>query len=54
MTPELLNVLRDILQLGWPALVTVMVIVLWKKLESLDEKLHDCLQERDIRETFEE
>lgn len=40
---ELLDVLRGILELGWPALVTIFLVVLWRKLEAIDSQLHDCL-----------
>jgi len=38
--------LEWLLKWGWPAIVTVMLIVLWRQYLMLDEKYHECLGEK--------
>jgi len=34
--------LTQLLQMGWPAIVLVFLIVLWREFRELDAKLHQC------------
>lgn len=46
MTPEIglfLATLKGVLELGWPALVTVFLFIVWRKLERTQERLDECL-----------
>jgi len=40
----LLELLREILELGWPALATIFLIILWRRLNTVEAELHDCLK----------
>lgn len=58
MTPEQLEAIKTLLQLGWPALVTVFLVALWRtyekrvderfkaqedRIQYLEDRLTDCL-----------
>lgn len=40
----LMTVIRQVLELGWPAIVLIFIFVLWRRILAVETELHDCLR----------
>lgn len=38
---EILDAVRALLELGWPAIVLVMLVVVWRRLVQVEDWMHD-------------
>jgi len=36
-----LEILRQVLDLGWPAIVLIFIMVLWRRIVAVENELHD-------------
>jgi hypothetical protein len=45
MEQDTLNTIRALLELGWPALAIMFIIVLWRRVVALEDKCITMMQE---------
>lgn len=43
----IMTLLRQLLELGWPAIVLLFISILWRRMIAIEKELHDCLREDD-------
>lgn len=49
-TDAIMTVLRQLLELGWPAIVLLFIAILWRRMVAIEKELHDCLRDETTAE----